>query len=89
MIVAFWLAGCGLSRCEALCADKADCIEEELVAYETSWAEWTGFESRAGYEEACLGVFEDGREEGASRHEQQKACRAERRRTCDGGAKAD
>ena len=49
----------------------------------STWSQFTGFDSRADYEKACLEVFEDGREEGASRHDQQKVCRAELERGCD------
>ncbi len=79
----FLLTGCGLPRCEEMCAVKADCLEGEIEDYDSNWSSFTGFDSRADYEQACLAVFEDGRDEGASRKDQQKVCRAELERGCD------
>ena len=81
-LVLWWL-GCGLPRCDELCAVKADCVEEELRAYDATWPEFTGFDDREAYEEACYEVFTDGREEGADRGAQQQVCRAELEQGCD------
>ena len=70
-------AGCGLSKCRELCVQNADCVEQEVATFETTWEEWTGFADRSAYETACFGVFEDSLGSGAERGELRDTCKAE------------
>lgn len=88
--LALWVAagtGCGLSKCEELCARNADCIEDELASFDASWADWTGFADRTAYEDECFGVFEDSEAGGSDRGDLQDTCRAELASPCSASAR--
>jgi hypothetical protein len=69
------LAGCGLPRCEELCATQAGCVQDEIDAQGSTWSEWTGFADRGAFEDGCLAVFEDSLDQGAPRDTLQDTCR--------------
>lgn len=76
-LFALALAGCGLPECEALCAERAACIQADIDAADSSWTDWTGFPDGAAYERACLDPFEDSLDRGASRDDVLDLCDAE------------
>jgi hypothetical protein len=79
-----WLLSCVLPACRDLCAAKADCLEAEMLEFGADWPSWTGFADRDAYEAACFEVFEAGLDEGASRRDQRRICRAEDEAVCGG-----
>lgn len=83
-VLVFLLSGCGLGDCREFCAVEADCVEDELQAYDATWRAWTGFDDRDAFEEACFGEFADSRDEGGERDDLNAVCREELRRPCGG-----
>lgn len=82
MVIALLLLGCNLPACARLCEAKADCLDAEIRRYDTSWPEWTGFASREEYEAACFQVFDEGPDQGATRREVRRVCKAEIEAAC-------
>lgn len=57
-----WIVGLGgcaqsLEVCVVLCEVKGACLEEEIDAFDSDWEDWTGYDDRDDYEDACLDVF--------------------------------
>ena len=84
-VAAALASGCGLPKCEALCARNADCIEQEIASFDSTWPDWTGYPDRATYEGQCFAVFEQSLEAGGKRNRLQRTCARElEEETCPG-----
>lgn len=76
--------GCGFrGPCEEMCSARADCLQADIDRYDSTWVAFTGFQDRSDYEAECLSVFEDGREDDASRRDLRKVCQQEASQSCD------
>ncbi len=70
------LSGCVPTACASFCAERADCLEAEIEAYDSTWSEWTGHGDRAAFEASCVAAFDGNNAAGRAEElcEEEDAC---------------
>lgn len=78
MFLLGWILACApLPACAALCDAQADGIDADVGAAGATWQEWTGFDDREAWTDACHETFTDSLDDGGDRGGLRRLCRSE------------